>query len=138
MSPTGSVCGNGSRVNPKVQTTACWLLVVLVLGALVFHFRVHPLYKYRLGMTLSEARAVMSRQYPVEAIKIAYQEGGPDEDQKQRHVRYVIEVKNEGVTLEFNYYERLLRIETWWQHLVPRRVTIVTNPPPAYIIHKRE
>ena len=65
-------------------------------------------------MTIEEAEALMLNTYVVNKAAISYK-GGPTERQVDEDPLYMIEVRNQGVTLFFNSQKKLIRIKKWWQ-----------------------
>ena len=82
--------------------------------AIIFGLLYVPGCKYRIGMTIEEARGLMSRDYPLEEAAIAYPNGPTPAEMADDPV-FSIRVKKEWVTLEFNHYRKLIRIKRWWQ-----------------------
>ena len=83
--------------------------VFLLFGKNMFHRQVEQLpVKYHLGMTIDEAKSLMSKPYEVSPSAIAYERPGPTPEQLKNDVWYIIEVKDEHLTLRFNYDKRLI------------------------------
>ena len=86
---------------------------MLLVGVVVGLFAL-PGYKYRIGMSMKEAQMLMAKPYPVDEAAINYL-NGPTASQMQNDPVYLIDVKREGVILEFSHYQKLIRIRKWWQ-----------------------
>jgi hypothetical protein len=71
--------------------------------------------KYRFGMPMKEAQALMAKRYDVDTSDRHY-EGGPTERQMEEDQIYFITVQDENVTLVFNHHKRLIEIwkSTWF------------------------
>lgn len=67
--------------------------------------------RYKIGMTMDDARKLMSKPYRTSTSGIVYEDGdGPTHEEREKDDRYGIRVEDEGLYLYFNWNHRLIRI----------------------------
>jgi hypothetical protein len=95
--------------------------------------------KYPLGMSLPEAKALMSKDYNVETSTRLY-ENGPTPQQMEEDGIYFITVEDENVALTFNYHRRLIEIwkDTWFTRLPIRSLLPGLGLRKPYVSSRRK
>jgi len=66
--------------------------------------------RYSLGITLDEARLLMKQKYEVNPYPIEYSRN-PSVKEYETTEEFYVTVADEGLTLYFNHYKKLIRIE---------------------------
>lgn len=85
------------------------LLIVLGIPSFLCAEEETPREKYKLGISISDARKLMSKAFPIRSTGYYY-EGAPSEKEKQEDVFCKINVEDESVSLYFNHYGELIKV----------------------------
>lgn len=89
--------------------SAVMTLVASICGALLVQQYVSYIHRFKVGMTLQEARAVMNRDYWAEPFALKSQELTPEE--RATTPAYIIIVDKEWIVLTFNVENRIIDID---------------------------
>ena len=109
--PDTNRCGALSmrKLHKSIATVLVAATAIVAAFAVV---RARPGGKYRLGMTVEDAQRVMKRYYPLVAVPIDLGPS-PSAQKRQAEAVYTVSVEEDGVTLYFNYYRKLIKVEKW-------------------------
>lgn len=91
----------------KFKHVFCIILSILLLGVLMDCLRTG---KYKVGMTYDEARQLMPQAYKKDWFGIDY-DLKPTPQQLMEDAIYTIYEEDEGVVLDFNHHDKIIKIE---------------------------
>lgn len=90
----------------RVKSRAFVLGLIGAVAVLLWEFRGYR--RYPLGMTISEATALMGKEFPAQQFGIDYDTSGPSASERANDAFYYIYDRDSGMMLLFNYNKVLI------------------------------